>query len=417
MFTENDNLNKRARARFAYIEPLSQTSFLEFNYDWNRNSTESSRDANNIDPLSGNESRNAQLSNNYKYYFTTNRIGLSYGVNKNNLNYLIGISAQPSVLEGEDLSRDIFTSNRNFNWVPTARLMYKFSKQNSVVARYFGRSTQPSFNQLQPVTDNSNLQNTVTGNPDLKPEFAHNLNLEYRQSDFASGFTMFTDVSLSSIQDKIVSIRTIIPDSLKQQTSYINTDGFYTGRASYTFSKPFANRKYTISYYGSTNYSNNVAYTNSIRNIGKDFVLSQGLKVRLDLEDIIDAEINTSYSYNRTSYTSSSFSNRETNRFNIGLEGRNYFFKDWTLGYDFSKTFNNGYNTGNANPTLLSLYLEHRFLKGNRGTLRLQGFDLFNQNTGITRDVFDNEIVDRRNNRLARYFLLSFNFRLQRFGI
>ena len=42
--------------------------------------------------------------------------------------------------------------------------------------------------------------------------------------------------------------------------------------------------------------------------------------------------------------------------------------------------------------------------------------DILNQNTGISRDVFDNIIIDRQVNRLGRYFMLSFNLRLNKFG-
>ncbi|PRD49285.1 hypothetical protein [Sphingobacterium haloxyli] len=81
-----------------------------------------------------------------------------------------------------------------------------------------------------------------------------------------------------------------------------------------------------------------------------------------------------------------------------------------------TKRFNRGYNAGIGDPTFLSIYLEHRFLKNNQGEIRLQGFDIFGQNTGIQRDILDNEIVDTRSNRLSTYFMLSFNYRLQNFG-
>jgi len=86
------------------------------------------------------------------------------------------------------------------------------------------------------------------------------------------------------------------------------------------------------------------------------------------------------------------------------------------LGYDLNKTINNGYSsTIKVNPTILSTYIERRFLKNNLAALRLQGFDLFNQNTGITRNVTSNSIIDSRTNRLGRYYLLSFTYRIQKF--
>jgi hypothetical protein len=65
---------------------------------------------------------------------------------------------------------------------------------------------------------------------------------------------------------------------------------------------------------------------------------------------------------------------------------------------------------------LVNLYIERRFLKKNIGKIRIHGFDLLDQNTGISRTVNGTTITDVRNNRLGRYFLLSLNLRIQKFG-
>lgn len=412
----NDSRNTNSRAKAAYIEPLNEKSFLEMSYEWSRSKTINVKETSDIDPFSNTETPNLNLSSNYDYVFVTNRIGMNYRMKSDKLNYVIGLSAQPTVLRGSDLGRQINTTKKTFNWIPAARLVYRFSKAKEISAKYNGSNRQPGFIQLQPITDNSNLQNTITGNPDLKPEFIHQLRAEYKQSDLSSGYMLHANVSLDQVQNKIVTSKVVIPDSLRQETSYINTDGFYSARAGYSLSIPLAKRKYVFTYYGGSNYSNNVSFTNSERNVGRNMVLTQGLKFRLDLEDRMDTELNTSYSYNTTAYSGSSFTDRYTNQVNLGIQGRNYFFKRWILGYNFSQVFNKGFNAAINNPSLLSFYLEHRFLKGKKGSLRLQGFDLLNQNTGVSRDVFDNEIVDRESNRLSTYFLVSFNFRLQHFG-
>lgn len=413
---DNNNGNISNSFKSSYIEPITERSFLELNYEWRRSDTRNEKATIDIDPVSGEESVNLNLSNLYDYQFTTHRGGLTYRVKQEKLNYIFGFAVQPNILKGTDVSRGIDTYKKTVNWIPTARLVYRFSREQSFTANYNGSASQPGFVQLQPITDNSNLQNTVTGNPDLKPEFVHQMKVEYKKSDIKSGRTMFTNVNFSQVQDKIVSAKVIIPDSLKQQTSYVNTDGFYNARGVYSFSFPLVSRKMFLTYFGGSDYSNNIAFTNNERNIGKNLAIRQGLKFRLDFEDIMDTEFETSYTHNKTSYSNSTLTNRSTSQIDIEIEGRNYFFKDFVLGYDFSQTFNKGFGTAIGNPTLLSFYMEHRFLKGNRGTLRLQGFDLLNENTGISRDVFDNEIIDRQSNRLTTYFLLSFNFRLQEFG-
>lgn len=415
-YRTNSNQNNNARLRFSYIEPFSEKSFIEFNYQWSNTSTGTVRNTRDIDPLTAEQTFNENLSNDYKYQFTTNRAGLNYRYTGTNLNYFAGLALMPAVLKGDDLSRNIKTMKKTLNWIPMARLVYKFSKKQSLTARYNGRSNQPGFTQLQPITDNSNIQNVVTGNPDLKPEFTNSFSMEYKQTDWGTGYIMNSEANFNQTNDKIVTTKVIIPDSVKQISSYTNTDGFYNARIRYSISKPFSERKYTLTYFGGSNYSNNIAFTNNDRITGKNLVLNQGVRFRTDIRDVINAEFNTSYSFNQTTYSSGSLTDRNTSTCQFGLEGRTYFHKDLTLGYDFSKVYNSGYNTGQTNPTFLNLFLEYRFLTGNKANIRVQGYDLLNQNTGISRDVFDNVIVDSQSNRLARYFMLSFRYQIQKFG-
>lgn len=91
--------------------------------------------------------------------------------------------------------------------MPSARFRYAFNKERSLSAYYRGRSNQPGFTQLQPITDNSNLQNTVIGNPNLKPELENRLELKYKQSDKGAGLTIFSKLSLNQTSNKIVTSR------------------------------------------------------------------------------------------------------------------------------------------------------------------------------------------------------------------
>jgi hypothetical protein len=411
----NSNRNFNTWANFSYMEPIGGKSYLEFNYNLSRSKTSTDRNTNDV--INGIEVFNPNLSNNYEYQFTTNRVGLNYRFIEEKYNYTLGLNAQPVVLRGTNLSKNINTENRSFNFIPSARFIYRFSRQKALQVNYWGRSNQPGFLQLQPITDNSNLQNTVTGNPDLNPEFIHTLNARYNQSDWDMGHTLYANVSFNKTQDKIVTTKVQIPGTINQVTSYTNTDGFYTLRGDYSYGKPFADRKFTITYGGNASLSNNVAFIDDNKNIAQNFNIRQEIEFEMDIRDVVDLELETSYSINQTTYSLGTFDDRRTNTIRYQLRGRNYFFKDITLGYNLSKTVNSGFdNSIVRNPTILALFAEYRFLKGNMATIRIDGFDLFNENTGISRDVFDNIIVDRQINRLGRYFMLSFNMRLSKFG-
>ncbi|RYE11522.1 MAG: hypothetical protein EOP44_01255, partial [Sphingobacteriaceae bacterium] len=292
-----------------------------------------------------------------------------------------------------------------------------FSRSHSFTLNYDGSNAQPGLAQLQPIRDSSNLQNIVVGNPYLKPSFTNRLNLQYNQFDIASGNSLFTSVSFNETQNQIVTNRISARNSTAQEINYLNTNGFYNISGYYAFTKPFSQRKYTITFNGNANFNNNVSFTNSEKNIGQNWILSQGTRFRLDLEDVMDADFNATYNYNTTRYSIATTPSTNAKTLVLGVNGRTFFFSDWTLGYDLVKTINSGYSSAiKANPTLLSTYIERRFLEKNRAALRIQGFDLFNQNVGISRTVTANAITDSRSNRLGRYYLLSFTYRIQKFA-
>ncbi|PWK77163.1 outer membrane receptor protein involved in Fe transport [Mucilaginibacter oryzae] len=418
----SDNQSNRVGLRFSYIEPVGKTTYLETNYAYNYSNTDNNRYNYRVDPLTGNQTYVDSLSTLYNYQFITNRIGLNLRGAQPKYNYTLGLAVQPSKLDGE--SHNFHTTTNTFNIIPTARFIYNFSKNHSFSFNYSGSNAQPSFAQLQIQPDYSNPQNRVYGNPNLKPEFTNSFNIRYNQFDIASGNSLFTSLSFAETQDKIVTNSSPVTDSTLtkgnntiQATRYINTNGFYNVNGNYSFSKPFAERKYTVSLNGGASYSNNISYIENQRNEGKNWVFNQGAKIRFDLDSIMDSEVSANYSINTTRYSLPSSLNTDAQTWTLGLDGRNFFFYSWVLGYNLTQTINHGFSsTVKANPTLLSSYVEYQFLAKHIAAIRFQAFDIFDENKGISRTVSGNQVIDTRTNRLGRYFMLSFTLRLQKFA-
>lgn len=411
------NTNTQSNLKVSYTEPLMTRLVWELSYDRNRSVTRNDRTVNDSDPLSGIKVFNPDQSNYFDYSFTTNRIGTSLKGSGTKFNYVAGVTLQPILLEGESEGKDIHTRYRNFNIIPVARFVYNFARSNTLTATYGGQARQPGFMQLQPVADSSNLNNIVIGNPDLEAEQNSRFTLQYNRFDIKGGSSLFANLSYDQTNNKIVSNRINNPSGTGRTTSYLNTDGFYMLSGNASYSHPFNKRKYTAGAGLSGQYNNNISYTDNLRNRGNNWSIRPSANFRIDLEDIIDAGLNVSYSISQTTTRYTGFTNTTKARtLNLGLNGRNYFFKDFTVGYDVSKIFNYGFSRSvNSNPVVVNLYTEYRFLKNKIATVRLQGFDLFNQNTGISRDVSETTITESRSLRLARYFLLSLNIRLQKF--
>ncbi|RZK64807.1 MAG: hypothetical protein EOO92_27065, partial [Pedobacter sp.] len=198
----NDNTSNNININTSFIEPLSKTKSLEFNYEYGYNKISNTRTVLSSTNASVEPLFDSRLSNEYDYSFSTNRLGLNYRVREEKYNYTLGINAQPTVLKGQNVSKGIDTEQKNFNIIPSARFVYKFTKQEQFDVNYWGRNNQPNFFQLQPISDNSNLQNVVTGNPDLKPEFIHSVNAQYKKSDWEKGQLLTLEASYNQTENK-----------------------------------------------------------------------------------------------------------------------------------------------------------------------------------------------------------------------
>jgi hypothetical protein len=79
-----------------------------------------------------------------------------------------------------------------------------------------------------------------------------------------------------------------------------------------------------------------------------------------------------------------------------------------------SKNVNTGYASITANPLIINTYLEKQFFN-RRGTFRIQGFDLLNEGTVVNVSQDANAISSSQTNRLTRYVMATFSFRIQKF--
>lgn len=423
----NKSLN--GGASVSYTEPLSKYGNLSFNYDYNFRNYDNRRFDNALD--AGGEQiddPDVFIGNRiFDYSFVTHRVGANYNYRSDKIVYSIGASVEPNHLKGDATVQDqlISIDRKGLNFAPIARFEYKFSRTKSFNVRYSGRSSEPSFSQLQPFTDYSNRNNLVTGNPDLNAEFGHDINIRFNNFNVGSGQSWFVSLTGAMTDNKIVSNRVIRVDpelGVVQETSYLNTDGFYNTRGFYHYSIPFKDRTYVLSFNGFAGFNNNISYTDGAKNIGKNWNLSQGLNFRYVPKETVEVSPGVRYSYNSTNNSLSSTS---------GQAGVNNNISTWALtlntsinitptliwGGDFAKTSNNGYSaTIGVNPMIVNTYIEKRFLKGQNGAIRFQAYDLLNEQTNVSRTVSDNLINDSRSNRLGRYFMLTLSYRFQNFA-
>lgn len=421
-FTDQDNNNYNYGIRFTYAEPLNKYQSLDFSYSHNLNYGRNNRKTFNVDSATKVKTLNNFLSNDYENEFYNNRIGVSLRTTKKKYNYTIGLSLQPVNLQGNSITKDSsYKTIRRANLFPIARFVYNFNRTKTLNFSYNGNATQPSFSQLQPVPDQSNPQNVTIGNPNLKPSMNHNINLSYNNFNFVTGKVLFTNLTFSTIRNQIVN-NTIYNSGGRQTSIPQNVNGYYNLLGFYVYSKPYKNRKYVLSLRGTANYNHNIALIDSVRNIGENWVLSQGLTFEYNYKEILELGTGISYSLNDVHYKNpagkaSTLQNSSSNAWTFSSNINLNITKTLVLKYDFDYTINSGLASSvSRNQVIMNASLEKQLFKKKNGIIRIEAFDLFKQNSNINRSVSAYSIVDSRTNRLTRYFIASFTYRLQRFA-
>jgi hypothetical protein len=443
-----------AGATVSYIEPLSRVSFLEFNYAYNRSYTTSDKITQSFLTGSG-YTFDPGFSNDFNFTFTTHRAGVSFRVVKPKFNYTLGAGIQPATLDGRNenvVKTPIIIENitviptnthqSTVNFAPTARFVYNFSRSQTFSAFYNGNNNQPTFNQLQPVVDRSNALYPVLGNPFLKPEFQNTISLRYNKFSFQTGDLIFTNLSFTQTNNKIVTNLIAIPKSNALNnnafykplqntnlTTYQNVDGYYNASGQITYAKPWQSRRYTLYLRGSVSYTNNVGYVGSVdattalqsseKNIAKNWNYTPEIRFRTDITNVIDAQLGTSYAINKTDNSINNPLTAINSNFRtwaITLTGKNYLWKNYTVSYDYYHNNFYGYQVPVKPTNILNGYVERRFLKNYAGTIRAGVYDLLNQNRGYTSSASGTSTTQSSVNRLGRYFLVTFTLRLQKFA-
>ncbi len=417
------NPSRNYGIRLTYSEPLGKIRNLDIAVSHNLNFTRNNRETFNNDPLLPSPVLLPGLSNDFENFFFNNRAGISIRTTQKKYNYSLGLSVQPVTLKGRSITNDsAFATINRLTVFPIARFAYNFSKTKTFTANYSGNATQPTYTQLQNVTDLSNPQAVTRGNPNLQPAINHNLNITYNNFNFSSGRVIFTSLTASAIRNQIVNNVIALGNAGAQLSIPENVNGYYNLNGFYLFSKPYKNRKYVLTLNGALNFNHNINLVDSTRNIGQNWIGSQGFTFEFNYKTWLEFGAGATYSFNDVRYKQadntkfSPLQNTNSSALTLTSSIDIDLKEKWIFKYNFDYTINYGLNAAvSRNLAILNASVERQLFKKKNGILKLAAFDLLNQNTNINRTVSANAIIDTRTNRLARYFLLSFTYRLQKF--
>jgi hypothetical protein len=400
-----DNEKLEHNASVVYVEPWTRKFKSEINYNFSYNHNTTNRQTYDL-KQTGNDIFNPAYSNNFDNLRTISRGGLKliYDVKK----YRISAGTQVRNVIQRNLN---LTNNQKLtlditNILPNAAFVYRISQGSNFNINYNTNSQQPDLQQMQPVTDNSDPNRITLGNPDLKPTFSNNFNLNYYFYKGISDVNFYSGAG-GGTTDNQISYSTYYDSLGRAVTQPVNIDGNYFGNVWMGGGFPVFKRFMKIYMNLNSSHSNNISLVNNVRTISKSTSIGPALTFEKDAKKYeVRIEGNYDYFVPKTSLNSLS----QQPYYTYSIEG-NIMIK---LPYKFSvetdgKYMNNGNRTPgyNLNYFIWNAGINKTFFKSSALVVSLSGNDLLNQNISNERFINSNQIVDKKTQIIRRYFLLK----------
>jgi len=458
----NDQVSKNASlsANATYTEPMGNYFYIEGNYSYAWNRSNSSKDVYN----SGIFDENAFTPDNHPYNrtgevadpsysnsiineYVNQAIGANLLYQGDNLRAQVGASLRPTKTHNSTTrsSYQIDTTFSVINWSPQAQIIWDANDYLNIRFFYRGNSSQPSISQLMPVPDNSNPISISLGNPSLAPYFSHNVNGEFRfnnRQKFSSANLRF---NAGMVQNPIVNAQMFV-DGVTYTMPFNGHDS-YNGSLNLMTNTPIFTTRFTLTTQtgvnGSRSYSfvgngvdvtkyfndgnlsdfNYVAFLDDFSDISNSssFLLKSNSSLNANERvtfawraDSFDFRVGASTNYQRTwvdeTVTTSTWRNAATGSFTW----------DWdlaglTFDTDMNYTWYNGYQT-NPDPTLIWNMEIEKFVFNNRATVALRGYDLLGQTKNFSLSTNGTTTTESFTNSLGRYVIVAFTWRFGSFN-
>ncbi len=417
----NINNAQDAVTALNYYVPLGKKGFLEFAYNLSFSKSSINKVTKTPDSSSNSLDVIDSLSDNYFYKLINNKFHAAYIGSLKKMNMTMSLDGQFSQQSGKLPDKGLAQSYRYFNLFPLIQISYNISTLQKLNFAYSTSSSPPSLQQIQPITDINNPQFPVIGNPYLKPSFSQNVNLSYEHASLSAkkfqGFVIGVNFNTSN---SVIISNLIHPrdtSAVVQKTTYINVNGFYTGGMNYQLSLPsFINEILRISINGSIGGSHSVYMLDSILYPNINFSWAQNLDLRIIIPDIMEANFSGTYNYTITKNTSADNKFTTLSSATWLASGEHFLFRKWIFGYNLSQTFTMGSSRGlQSNPLLLNATIQRQFLKKNMAIFSFAGYNLLNNNSGVTQTVTPTSITKSQTKLVGRYFILSMIIKLQKF--
>lgn len=300
--------------------------------------------------------------------------------------------------------------------LPQLNWQYEFKSGHRITLDYRTQTIMPTAWQLQPIISTSNPLALQFGNRDLSHEYRHTASLSWLLYDQFSFTSIFANINTSYTQNKIGQSVTV-SDNFSQQIELVNVPYDYTATGSVNFSTPIRPLKVNINLNIRETWNRTISYVNGVDNVNTNNIHTFRLRVDNRAKNKWDIGAGGEVSLSSSRYSIQHQLNRKYHSYKAFSDLAYTPTKAWNfrVSADITSYDAQSFEQSITVP-LLSAEVSYHFLANRRAVISVEGYDLLNRNTGLTRSSGFNYLREVQSNTIGRYLLLSFKYKLNSMG-
>ena len=415
---------KTSEITLIYGEPLKPNGLLEFYFDV-RNTAYSNSASTDTIYQDGRSQELYRLRNNFDYNFTEGKVSVDYHYTLANTELVLGAAPYWTDIKRPAIStqNQLNINNSTFVMLPVFSYMHAWSKMERISFEYNEATTEPTAQQLQPYTDNTDPNNIIIGNPTIKPTFIHTLSASYNKYlpneliniSVSAFYRLFQHDITTTLIQQIVPISGGLNKTTNEIT-FLNIEGDQNTGTRYSLSKQLSQNLIKLELDGDISYFYRQAYSNLIKYSSTQWHFSNKLGTRINFDKKAGINPYIGYIVDQAVADTHNAIPSTTRTLIAAVSGFYNLPYDFQIHSSAMKNYLNGFGTYNSNPFVVNAGLERRLLERHNLMLTLNIFDIFNQSNFVQQMVTPESTVYTKSNISNRYLLVGLQYNFQKWG-
>jgi hypothetical protein len=409
--------------RIAYTEPLAARLRLQLIYSPSITHSDADARANALDPLTGAyDVPDSAQSNSFLSRSTTQNGGVALLFTPGPWRWLFSTHYQELTLRSEQTwPASRFVDQTFTNVLPSVMLTGNFSNRRTLRLSWGTSTSTPGIGQLQNVVDRSNPLAVTAGNPSLRATYNHNLSLRWSEADPQHSRSRFLFLNVTRTSNPISNATFTAPSDTvldgialargTQLTRPLNLDVSWSANAFGVYSRPLKLLKSIVSVNGGGTFTQTPTRLQTGINVARNWGLREGVTLASNISPNLDFTLSYQGTYNLSRNTLSTSTTGDYYSHVIGLRFNGIARHGIVVREEVTHNLQSGVATGYGRDDVLwNTTLGKKFLKDNRGELRVTLTDALSQDRSVSRTVTESYVQDVHDEALGRFAQAVFTY-------